>query len=271
MAELAAQMAFVGRWWRPVAVGAAIALEFTVERAPVAATTHGDLADAQAHLHHAAQLTSLVKAEVAVSRSHGDPGHSRCRTWLADLRSTPSRRDISARVRRVGQSWTRMRASPTRVGARTWRRRASSARRCGGSSSAFGTSAASTAATRRCGTTCGRAADAEGGVRTAGASAGPRAGRLRRSLGGVKRKVRRLLSHHVIEDRYRRPGKGNDKGSVEGIVGWSRRTFMVPLPRSQPGTTSMAGWRNNAASGRRISCAVTARRSAFGFSGISRR
>ena len=40
-----------------------------------------------------------------------------------------------------------------------------------------------------------------------------------------------LLSHHVIEDRYGRPGKGNDKGSVEGIVGWSRRNLMVPLPR----------------------------------------
>ena len=40
-----------------------------------------------------------------------------------------------------------------------------------------------------------------------------------------------LLSHYVIEDRYGRPGKGSDKGAVEGIVGWSRRNFMVPLPR----------------------------------------
>jgi transposase len=40
-----------------------------------------------------------------------------------------------------------------------------------------------------------------------------------------------LLSHYVIEDRYGRPGKGNDKGALEGIVGWSRRNFMVPLPR----------------------------------------
>ena len=40
-----------------------------------------------------------------------------------------------------------------------------------------------------------------------------------------------LLSHYVIEDRYGRPGKGNDKGAVEGIVGWSRRNFVVPLPR----------------------------------------
>jgi transposase len=39
-----------------------------------------------------------------------------------------------------------------------------------------------------------------------------------------------LLSHYVIQDRYGRPGKGNDKGSVEGVVGWARRNFMVPLP-----------------------------------------
>jgi hypothetical protein len=34
-----------------------------------------------------------------------------------------------------------------------------------------------------------------------------------------------------IRDRYGRPGKGNDKGAVEGLVGWARRTFIVPLPR----------------------------------------
>jgi len=40
-----------------------------------------------------------------------------------------------------------------------------------------------------------------------------------------------FLSHYVIRDRYGRPGRGNDKGSVEGLVGWARRNFMVPLPR----------------------------------------
>ncbi len=40
-----------------------------------------------------------------------------------------------------------------------------------------------------------------------------------------------FLSHCLIQDRYGRPGKGNDKGSVEGLVGWARRNFMVPLPR----------------------------------------
>lgn len=28
----------------------------------------------------------------------------------------------------------------------------------------------------------------------------------------------------------RRPGKGNDKGKVEGLVGYARRNFMVPIP-----------------------------------------
>jgi len=40
-----------------------------------------------------------------------------------------------------------------------------------------------------------------------------------------------MLSHYVIQDRYGRPGKGNDKGKVEGLVGYARRNFMVPMPR----------------------------------------
>ena len=40
-----------------------------------------------------------------------------------------------------------------------------------------------------------------------------------------------FLSHYLIKDRYGRPGKGNDKGKVEGMVGYTRRNFMVPLPR----------------------------------------
>ena len=39
-----------------------------------------------------------------------------------------------------------------------------------------------------------------------------------------------FLSHDLIWDRYGRPGKGNDKGNVEGLVGYSRRNFMVPMP-----------------------------------------
>ena len=40
-----------------------------------------------------------------------------------------------------------------------------------------------------------------------------------------------LQSHYLFEDRYGRPGKGNDKGNVEGVVGYARRNFMTPLPR----------------------------------------
>ena len=39
-----------------------------------------------------------------------------------------------------------------------------------------------------------------------------------------------FLSHYLIKDRYGRPGKGNDKGKVEGMVGYTRRNFMVPIP-----------------------------------------
>ena len=39
-----------------------------------------------------------------------------------------------------------------------------------------------------------------------------------------------LLSHYLCEDRFGRPGKGNDKGKVEGLVGYVRRNFLVPVP-----------------------------------------
>ncbi len=40
-----------------------------------------------------------------------------------------------------------------------------------------------------------------------------------------------LLSHYLFADRYGRPGKGNDKGNVEGVVGLARRNYMTPRPR----------------------------------------
>ena len=53
-------------------------------------------------------------------------------------------------------------------------------------------------------------------------------------LGDGKRKRTRvfseLVSHYLFEDRFGRPGKGNDKGKVEGMVGYTRRNFMVPKP-----------------------------------------
>ena len=39
-----------------------------------------------------------------------------------------------------------------------------------------------------------------------------------------------LQSHYHFEDRFGRPGKGNDKGKVEGLVGYARRNFLVPIP-----------------------------------------
>src|SRR5215208_7718704 len=39
-----------------------------------------------------------------------------------------------------------------------------------------------------------------------------------------------LQSHYLFLDRFGRPGKGNDKGKVEGLVGYSRRNFLVPIP-----------------------------------------
>ena len=39
-----------------------------------------------------------------------------------------------------------------------------------------------------------------------------------------------LQSHYLFNDRFGRPGKGNDKGKVEGLVGYARRNFLVPIP-----------------------------------------
>lgn len=39
-----------------------------------------------------------------------------------------------------------------------------------------------------------------------------------------------LQSHYLFKDKFGRPAKGNDKGNVEGMVGYSRCHFMVPLP-----------------------------------------
>lgn len=40
-----------------------------------------------------------------------------------------------------------------------------------------------------------------------------------------------LQSHYLFTAKFGRPGKGNDKGNVEGLVGYARRNFMVPVPR----------------------------------------
>ena len=40
-----------------------------------------------------------------------------------------------------------------------------------------------------------------------------------------------LQSHCLFAVKFGRPGKGNDKGNVEGLVGYARRNFLVPVPR----------------------------------------
>ncbi len=51
---------------------------------------------------------------------------------------------------------------------------------------------------------------------------------------GTRRRTRifsELQSHYLFADRFGRPGKGNDKGKVEGLIGYARRNFLVPIPR----------------------------------------
>ena len=60
---------------------------------------------------------------------------------------------------------------------------------------------------------------------------------LHKSLGDGRRKRTRsfteLQSNYRFEDRFGRPGKGNDQGKVEGMVGYVRRNFLVPVPSFQ--------------------------------------
>jgi transposase len=51
---------------------------------------------------------------------------------------------------------------------------------------------------------------------------------------GTRQKTRafaELQSHYLFAEKFGRPAKGNDKGKVEGLVGYARRNFMVPIPR----------------------------------------
>jgi transposase len=54
-------------------------------------------------------------------------------------------------------------------------------------------------------------------------------------LGDGKRKRTKafseLQSHYLFEDRFGRPAKSKDKDKVEGLVGYTRRNIMLPLPR----------------------------------------
>jgi len=51
---------------------------------------------------------------------------------------------------------------------------------------------------------------------------------------GTRRKTQafsELQSHYLFAEKFGRPAKGNDKGKVEGLVGYTRRNFLVPVPR----------------------------------------
>jgi transposase len=51
---------------------------------------------------------------------------------------------------------------------------------------------------------------------------------------GTRRKTQafsELESHYLFQEKFGRPAKGNDKGKVEGLIGYARRNFLVPVPR----------------------------------------
>ncbi|MGB9107085.1 MAG: IS21 family transposase [Telluria sp.] len=50
---------------------------------------------------------------------------------------------------------------------------------------------------------------------------------------GERQKTRafsELQSHYLFAEKFGRPGKGNDKGKIENLVGYARRNFLVPIP-----------------------------------------
>ena len=83
---------------------------------------------------------------------------------------------------------------------------------------------------------------------------------------GTRMKTRaftELQSHYLFAEKFGRPGKGNDKGKVEGLVGYARRNFMVPLPRLRHlGGVQRASAGCNARNGASANCGDTSRRSA---------
>ena len=41
-----------------------------------------------------------------------------------------------------------------------------------------------------------------------------------------------LVSHYLFRDRFARVAKGNDKGNVEGLVKYTQRTILTPIPQA---------------------------------------
>jgi len=48
----------------------------------------------------------------------------------------------------------------------------------------------------------------------------------------LTREFLRLQSHYLFAHRFCRVARGNEKGHVEGLIGYSRRNFMVPVPEA---------------------------------------
>lgn len=44
-------------------------------------------------------------------------------------------------------------------------------------------------------------------------------------VGKRTRTFSELQSHYLFEGRFGRPGKGNNKGNFEGVIGFGRRSF----------------------------------------------
>jgi transposase len=42
-----------------------------------------------------------------------------------------------------------------------------------------------------------------------------------------------LVSHYLFRDRFARIAKGNDKGNVEGLVKYTQRTILTPIPQAE--------------------------------------
>ena len=58
--------------------------------------------------------------------------------------------------------------------------------------------------------------------------------RVLKGKGRIEREqFTRFRAYYNFEARFCNPGKGNEKGGVEGLVGFARRNFMVPVPEGK--------------------------------------
>jgi len=60
---------------------------------------------------------------------------------------------------------------------------------------------------------------------------------VRKVLQGKKRleqeSFRKFRAYYSFESRFCTPGQGHEKGGVEGMVGFARRNYMVPVPKAE--------------------------------------